>query len=163
METKLCYSNTHKQNSESFSNFTPLFLLSLSKICIIAYFILPSEYSNLNLLLHAHSYVNVTAISFVGVNWIELAVIHPKAIHLVGGTLKTVSTSPVTLFYEISCTRCTFIFMVHKVIAILALVNYVSKYYTCLLFLSQHVAGPFLWILLGQNCYLLIKLSQREY
>ena len=47
METKLYNSNTQKRNSESFSNFTQLFLLLLSKICIIAYFILPSEYSNL--------------------------------------------------------------------------------------------------------------------
>ena len=46
METKLYYSNTQKQNGESFLNFTPLFLLSLSKICITAYFIPPSEYSN---------------------------------------------------------------------------------------------------------------------
>ena len=47
METKLYYANTQKQNGESFANFTGLFLLSLLKICIIVYFIPPSQYSNL--------------------------------------------------------------------------------------------------------------------
>ena len=50
MKTKFYYSNTQKQNAESFSNFTELFVLSLLKICITVYFILPSEYSNLKLI-----------------------------------------------------------------------------------------------------------------
>ena len=46
-ETKLYHSKTQKQNGESFPNFTELFLLSLSTICTIIYFIWSSEYSNL--------------------------------------------------------------------------------------------------------------------
>ena len=46
-QAKIYHSNTQKQNSESFSNFTKLFLLSLSTICTIIYFIQSSEYSNL--------------------------------------------------------------------------------------------------------------------
>ena len=47
-EAKLYHSNTQKQNGESFSNFTGLFLLSLSTICTIIYFIRSSGYRNLN-------------------------------------------------------------------------------------------------------------------
>ena len=46
-EAKLYHSNTQKNNVESFSNFTELFLLSLSTIYTIIYFIRSSEYSNL--------------------------------------------------------------------------------------------------------------------
>ena len=46
-EAKLYHSNTQKQNGESFSNFTGLFLLLLSTICTIVYFIRSSEYCNL--------------------------------------------------------------------------------------------------------------------
>ena len=46
-KAKLYHSNTQKQNGESFSNFTELFLLSLSTICTIIYFIPSSGYSNL--------------------------------------------------------------------------------------------------------------------
>ena len=51
-EAKLYHSNTQKQNTqiqngESFSNFTELFLLSLSTVCTIIYFIRSSGYSNL--------------------------------------------------------------------------------------------------------------------
>ena len=53
-EAKLYNSNTQKQNGESFSNFTKLFLLSLSTICIIIYFIQSSGYSNLKLIAEAH-------------------------------------------------------------------------------------------------------------
>ena len=47
LEAKLYYSNTQKQNGEFFSNFTNLFLLLLSTICPIIYFIWSSDYSNL--------------------------------------------------------------------------------------------------------------------
>ena len=46
-EAKVYHSNTQKQNGESFSNFTELFLLSLSTICTIIYFIRSSGYSHL--------------------------------------------------------------------------------------------------------------------
>ena len=48
-EAKLYHSNTQKQNSEYFSNFTELFLSSLSTICTIMYFIRSSGYSNLKM------------------------------------------------------------------------------------------------------------------
>ena len=47
LEAKLCHWNTQKQNGESFSNFTKLFLLSLSTIWAIIYFIRSCVYSNL--------------------------------------------------------------------------------------------------------------------
>ena len=42
-EAKLYHCNTQKQNGESFSNFTELFLSSLSTICTIIYFIQSSS------------------------------------------------------------------------------------------------------------------------
>ena len=48
-EAKLYHSNTQKQNGESFSKLAELFLLSLSMIYTIIYFIRSSGYSNLNI------------------------------------------------------------------------------------------------------------------
>ena len=45
-----------KYSNESFSNFTELFLLSLSTICTIIDFIRSSEYNNLNSLWEAIFY-----------------------------------------------------------------------------------------------------------
>ena len=54
LEEKIYHSNTQKQNGEFFSDFTELFLLSLSTICTIIYFIQSSEYNNLKPLNYKH-------------------------------------------------------------------------------------------------------------
>ena len=51
MKAQLYYSNTQKQNGESFSNFTKLFLWSLLTTCTVIYFIRSCRYSNLNVKL----------------------------------------------------------------------------------------------------------------
>ena len=50
-EAKRYHSNTQRQNGEPFSNFITLFLLPLSTICTVIYFIRSSEYSNLKILI----------------------------------------------------------------------------------------------------------------
>ena len=52
LEAYFCHWITQKQNGESFSNFTELFLLSLLTTWTIIYFIRSCVYSNLKALSH---------------------------------------------------------------------------------------------------------------